>query len=193
MSYAKNKLANKLVVITGPSAAGKDAVASEVLKWLPLTKVITTTTRAPRPGEKRGVAHHFVSRERFKEMIKQGLLLEYVDFDNNYYGTQRQDLRRPTIEGRVPLLRVDPLEALRIQRHNPDALVIFIRPESIQVIKRRLIERGTSVDDIEKRLRLAKEALAKENIFAYSVINRDGYLEETVKTVKKIIRNYLGL
>jgi guanylate kinase len=193
MSYAKSKLANKLVVITGPSAAGKDVVANEVLKWLPLKKVITTTTRPPRPGEKRGEDHHFVSRERFKEMIKQDLLLEYVDFDNNYYGTQRQDLRRPMIAGLVPLLRVDPLEALRIQRHNPDALVIFIRPESLQIIKKRLMERGTSVDDIDKRLRLAKEALAKENIFAYSVVNRDGYLEETVRTVKRIIKNYLGV
>jgi guanylate kinase len=193
MSYAKSKLTNKLVVITGPSAVGKDAVANEVLKWLPLKKVITTTTRAPRPGERRGVDQHFVSRERFKEMLKQDLLLEYVDFDNNYYGTQRQDLRRPIIAGFVPLLRVDPLEALRIQRHNPDALVIFIRPESLQTIKKRLMERGTSIDDIEKRLRLAKEALAKENIFAYSVVNRDGHLEETVRTVKKIIKNYLGL
>ncbi|MBN2585333.1 guanylate kinase [Patescibacteria group bacterium] len=193
MNYAKSKLTNKLVVITGPSAAGKDVVANEISKWLPLKKVVTTTTRAPRPGEKRGVAHHFVSRERFKEMIKQDLLLEYVDFDNNYYGTRRQDLRRPTMEGLVPLLRVDPIEALRIQRHNPDALVIFIRPESIQIIKKRLMERGTSVEDIDKRLRLAKEAMTKENIFAYSVVNRDGHLEETVRAVKRIVKNYLGL
>jgi len=193
MSYAKNKLVNKLVVITGPSAAGKDAVANEVLKWLPLKKVVTTTTRSPRPGEKRGVDHHFVSRERFKEMIKQDLLLEYVDFDNNYYGTQRQDLRRPAAAGLVPLLRVDPMEALRIQRHNPDALVIFIRPESIQIIKKRLMDRGASIDDIDKRLRLAKEALAKEHIFAYSIVNKDGYLDETAKTVRRIIKNYLGL
>lgn len=193
MSYAKSKLANKLVVITGPSAAGKDVVADEILKWLPLKKVVTTTTRPPRPNEKRGVDHHFVSVKRFKELIKNDLLLEYVDFDNNYYGTGRQDLRRPALEGLVPLLRVDPLEALRIQRHNPGALVIFIKPESLQIIKKRLIERGDSVDDIAKRLRLAKEALAKENIFAYSVINRDGYLAETVKIVKQIVKRYLGV
>ncbi|MFA5270284.1 MAG: guanylate kinase [Patescibacteria group bacterium] len=193
MNYTKNKFANKLVVITGPSAAGKDVVANEVLKWLPLKKVVTTTTRSPRPGEKRGSDHHFVSRERFKELIKQDLLLEYVDFDNNYYGTQRQDLRRAASVGLVPLLRVDPLEALRVQRHNPDALVVFIRPESLQIIKKRLMERGTSIDDIDKRLRLAKEALAKENIFAYSVVNRDGHLDETTKTVRRIIKNYLGI
>ena len=192
MSYATSKFANKLVVITGPSAAGKDAVANELLKWLPLKKVVTTTTRPPRVGERRGVAHHFVSRERFKELIKNDLLIEHVYFDGHYYGTQRQDLRRPTLAGLVPLLRVDPLEALRIQRHNPDALVIFIRPESIQIIKKRLMERGTSLDDIEKRIRLAKEALAKETVFAYSIINRDGYLEDTVKAVKKIVRNYLA-
>jgi len=193
MNYAKSKLANKLVVITGPSAVGKDVIANEVVKWLPLKKVVTTTTRPPRLGEKRGVNHHFVSRARFKEMIKRDLFLEYVDFDNNYYGTQRQDLRRPMVGGKVPLLRVDPTEALRIQRHNPDALVIFVKPESLQIIKKRLMDRGDSIDDIEKRLRLAKEALTKEHIFAYSIVNQDGHLEETVRTVKQTIKSYLGI
>ncbi|OGB74828.1 hypothetical protein A2810_01525 [candidate division Kazan bacterium RIFCSPHIGHO2_01_FULL_49_10] len=193
MNYAKSKLANKLVVITGPSASGKDAIAIEVLKWLPLKRVITTTTRPPRPGEKRGINYHFVSRERFREMIKQDLLLEHIDFSGNHYGTQRQDLRKAAAAGLVPLLRVDPFEALRVQRRNPDALVIFVKPESLQIIKKRLIERGAGIDDIDKRLRLAKEALSKENIFAYSVVNRDGRLDETVKIVRRIIKNYLGI
>jgi len=193
MIYAPDKFRNKLVVITGPSVSGKDAVANELIKWLPLKRVIHTTDRLPRPGERRGVDYHFVSRERFKELIKNDLLLEYNEFDGQYYGTLAKDLRRAVREGLVPLLRIDPLAALRIQRQHPGALVIFIKPESLQIIKKRLMERGDSLEHIERRLRLAKEAMEREPVFAYSIINRDGHLADTVLTVKQIVRRYLGL
>ncbi len=189
----KNNFSNKLIVFTGPSAVGKDTVETEVMKYLPLRKVITTCTRSPRPGEKRGVNRHFVTRARFREMIKQDLLIEHNYFSGNYYGTQWKDMQRPIKEGYVPLLDVDPNEAANIQRRNPDALVIFLKPESLNVLKKRLIARGGTVDEIGERLHLAKEAMAKENAFAYSVVNREGHLDETVRMVKKIIRNYLGI
>lgn len=188
-----NNFANKLVVFTGPSAVGKDTVEIEVMKYLPLKKVITTTTRLPRPGEKRGVHRHFVTKQRFREMIKEDLLIEHNFFSGHYYGTQWQDMRKPAREGYVPLLDVDPNEADNIQKRNPDALVIFLKPESLGILKKRLIARGGTVDEIAERLRLAKEALHKENAFAYSVVNREGHLDETVRLVKKIIRNYLGM
>lgn len=189
----KNRFANKLVVFTGPSAVGKDTVATEVIKYLPLKKVITTCTRPPRPGEKRGVHRHFVSKARFREMIKRGLLIEHNYFSGHYYGTQWKDMRKPVAEGCVPLLDVDPNEAANIQRQNPDALIIFLKPESLNVLKKRLVARGGTMDEIAERLRLAREALAEENAFAYSVVNREGHLDETVRMVKKIIRNYLGI
>lgn len=184
---------HKMVVITGPSAVGKDAVADELIKWLPLKKIVTTTTRSMRPGEKRGLDYHFVSRERFEEMIKKDLLIEHTEYGKHYYGTQRKDMRKPAIEGLVPLLIVDPDEALETQKNHPEALTIFLKPESLNVIKKRLIARGSSIDEIDKRLRLSKEAMEKEPIFAYSVVNKEGKLEETVKLIRKTIRNYLGL
>lgn len=189
----KNKFTNKVIVFTGPSAVGKDTVEVEVMKYLPLRKVVTTTTRPPRPGEKRGVHRHFVTKERFRGMIKDNLLIEHNYFSGHYYGTQWKDMKRPTQEGLVPLLDVDPNEADNIQRRNPDALVIFLRPENIGVLKKRLIARGGTVDEISARLTLAKEAMKKERVFAYSVVNREGHLDETVRNVKKIIRNYLGI
>ena len=189
----KNNFANKLIVFTGPSAVGKDTVEIEVMKYLPLKKVVTTTTRLPRPGEKRGVHRHFVSKPRFREMIKKDLLIEYNYFNGNYYGTQWKDMRRPAAGGYVALLDVDPNEAANIQKRNPDALVIFLKPESLGVLKKRLIARGGTMDEIAGRLQLAKEAMKKENAFAYSVVNKEGHLDDTVRLVKKIIRNYLGL
>ena len=190
---SKNKFANKLIVFTGPSAVGKDTVEVEVMKYLPLKKVVTTTTRAPRPGEKRGVHRHFVTKDRFQEMIKQDLLIEHNYFSGHYYGPQWKDMQRPARDGYVALLDVDPNEAANIQRRNPDALVIFLRPESLSVLKKRLIARGGTTDEIAERLRLAKEAMQKEQVFGFSVVNREGHLDETVRNVKKIIRDYLGV
>jgi guanylate kinase len=189
----KNKFTNKLIVFTGPSAVGKDTIEVEVMKYLPLRKVVTTTTRPLRPGEKRGVHRHFVTKERFREMIKNDLLIEHNYFNGNYYGTQWKDMRKPANEGLVPLMDVDPNEADNIQQRNPDALVIFLRPENIGVLKKRLIARGGTVNEISARLTLAKEAMKKERAFVYSVVNKEGHLDDTVRTVKKIIRGYLGV
>jgi len=190
----KGNLEKKLVVLTGPSAVGKDAVEAELIKLLPLKKVITTTTRPPRPGEKRDITRHYVTKARFKKMIKEGLLIEHNFFIGNYYGTQWKDMKKPILQGYVPLLDVDPNEAMNIRKRNPNALVIFLKPESLNVLKKRLVAReGTTVDEIAKRISLAKEAIKKENAFSYSVINKDGHLDETVKVVKKIIKNYLRL
>lgn len=183
---------NKLVVVTGPSAVGKTVLALELIKWLPLKKVITTTTRLIRPNEKRGVDYHFVSNNRFKEMINKDLLMEFIEFQGNYYGTQRKDMRNTRLNGLVPLLVIDPSEALNIQKNNPDALVIFLKPESLNILKRRLIKRGGSQEVINNRLIAAKSDMSKESIFAYSLVNKEGYLVETVKLAKKIIKQYLG-
>lgn len=184
---------NKLIVITGPSAVGKTVLALELIKWLPLKKVITTTSRPIRLNEKRGIDYHFISRDRFEGMIDKNLLVEFIEFNGNYYGTQRKDMRRPILDGFVPLLVIDPSEALNIQKTNPDALVIFLKPESLNVLKKRLIKRGGSQDVINNRLVAAKSAMSKESIFAYSLVNKEGYLNETVKLTKKIIKQYLGL
>ena len=189
----KNNFANKLVVFTGPSAVGKDTVEVEVMKYLPLKKVVTTTTRLPRSDEKRGVHRHFITKDRFRELIKQDALIEHNYFSGNYYGTQWKDMQRPVKDGYVPLLDVDPNEADNIQKRNPDALVIFLKAESLGVLKKRLMARGGTVDEISDRLQLAKEAMRKEHAFAYSVVNKEGHLDETVRLVKKIIRNYLGV
>jgi guanylate kinase len=93
----------------------------------------------------------------------------------------------------VPLLLVDPNEAIDIQQHHPDSLVIFLKPVSLTVIKRRLTARGGPLDEIDERLRLAKEALSSAPVFAYCITNKDGQLEETIRLVKKTIRAYLGL
>ena len=189
----KGRYPHKLVVITGPPVSGKSTVANDIVKWLPLKKIISTTTRSPRSSEKRGVDYHFISRSRFDELVEQGLMFEYNEYSGELYGRQRKDMRRAALEDLVPLLVVDPNEALDIQKRHPDALVLFIKPVSLSVIKQRLTARGGEIDEINRRLQLAKEAMSSAPVFAYTITNPDGHLDDTLRLVKKTVRGYLGL
>lgn len=187
------KRQDKLVVIAGPDAVGKDVLANELIKRLPLKKVITTTTRLPRPGEKRGVDYHFVSIGRFEEMIKQDLLVEFATYGKDYYGWLRADLRKTALSGLAPLLIAHPKEAIKIQRHFPSALVIFVKPDSLMNMRKRLLNQGGTLDEIEEKLRLIKETMHSNPVFAYNLANPEGKLEDTVRTAKRILRRYLGI
>jgi guanylate kinase len=181
---AKIKWQDKLVVLAGPAAVGRGALANDLSKWLPLKKVISTTTRPIRSGEKRGIDYHFVDNARFETLIEQDSLITYAEYSGQYYGWLRSELKKPVGLGLVPLL---------VQRQFPTALTIFVKPDSISAIKKRLMAQGGTLDEIEERIRFAKEAISKANTFAYSVINSDGKFDDTVRTIKRIIKSYLGL
>jgi guanylate kinase len=190
---AKIKWQDKLVVLAGPAAVGRGALANDLSKWLPLKKVISTTTRPIRSGEKRGIDYHFVDNARFETLIEQDSLITYAEYSGQYYGWLRSELKKPVGLGLVPLLVAGPKEAIKIQRQFPTALTIFVKPDSISAIKKRLMAQGGTLDEIEERIRFAKEAISKANTFAYSVINSDGKFDDTVRTIKRIIKSYLGL
>ncbi|MEA1909461.1 MAG: guanylate kinase [Patescibacteria group bacterium] len=187
------EIRNKLIVFTGPSGAGKDTIEAELIKTLPLQKVVTTTTRPMREGEVDGVDRHFVSKKEFKGLIKDDALIEHNYFNDHYYGTQYKDMDVPRRESKIPIIDVDPNEANNIQNRNPDALVIFLKPASLEVLKKRMIIRGQSMEEIALRMELAKKAMEKESVFSYSVTNKEGHLQDAVKNVKKIVLEYLDL
>jgi len=190
---AKIKWQDKLIVLAGPAAVGREALAKELSKWLPMKKVIATTTRPIKSGEKRGIDYHFVDNERFETLIEQDVLVAYAEYSGQYYGWLRSEMKKPVSLGLVPVLVAGPKEAIKIQRRFPTALTIFVKPDSISTIKKRLMAEGSSIDEIEERLRFAKEALAKETVFAYSVVNKESKFDDTVRTVKRIIKSYLGV
>lgn len=190
---AKNRWQDKLIVLAGPTAVGREALAKELSKWLPIKKVIATTTREIKSGEKRGIDYHFVDNTRFETLIEQDSLIAYAEYNRQYYGWLRSELKKPVSLGLVPLLIAGSKEAVKIQRQFPTALTIFIRPDSINTLKKRLMAQGDTLDQIEERIRLAKEALSKANTFAYTIVNSDGKFDDTVRTLKRIIKPYLGL
>ncbi len=192
MSMEQNK--GKLLVISGPSGVGKTEVAL-VLRSLGdlYVKSVSATTREIRAGETDGVDYFFVSSEEFDNMVKSGDLLETTEYNGNCYGTPKKYVEKVLDEGKVVILVIDVVGALRIKELFPDAALCFLNAESLDVIEKRLRSRNTEDEDaIINRLAAAKRELEVAEKFDFIVINRDGKMENAVEEIDRIMKEMLG-
>ena len=178
-----------LVVLSGPSGAGKDAVRDLLKQWgLPLHFAVTATNRAPRPGEVQGVHYHFLSDEQFDRLEAGGELVEHAIVYGQKKGVPRSEILDPLAAGRDVLARVDVQGAATLKALVPDALLIFIAPPSLHEQALRLDGRATESDDEQRvRLQTAVREMAAAPAFDYFVENATGHLEGTVRRVVEII------
>lgn len=169
-----------LFVIAAPSGAGKTTLTRMALAQNPrLALSISTTTRAPRPGEENGVHYHFVSVEAFKQMQAAGDFLESAEVHGNFYGTSRQGIEALLTADRDVILEIDWQGAQQVRRVYPESVGVFILPPSFDVLETRLQGRGQdSADIIARRVANAREELAHLNEFPYVIINEN--LEEAL-------------
>jgi len=160
-----------LVVVTGPSGAGKTTLVKRFLAENPDWRFsVSTTTRPPRPGERQGVEYYFVSEEEFERRVRQGLFLEYASVHDHRYGTQLSELERMGSSGL--LLDVDVQGGESIRRLRPDALQIFVAPPDVETLQQRLIARGLDNEEqIQIRLQNALMELGHLHKYHYLVIN----------------------
>jgi guanylate kinase len=178
-----------LVVLSGPSGVGKDAVLAELRKLdRPWHFAVTATTRPMRPGERDGVDYIFLDEETFARMLERDEFLECAEVYDRWYGVPRSQARDALRSGKDVFLKIDVQGAATIRRMAPEALLIFLIPPSLKELQQRLRGRMTeSGPELERRLRTAKEELAQVNGFDYRVVNPEGRLEQAAADIDAII------
>jgi len=187
---------SKLIVISGPSGAGKGTIVKELLKIYKENddKVhlsVSLTTRNPREGEVDGINYYFVKEEEFLEKLEENDFLEYNMYGTGkYYGTLKSHVLKYLSEGYDVILEIDINGYKQVIENYDDALGIFIMPPSLEVLEQRLRDRGTETEEsIQKRLKTAREEVNNKDIYPHIIINLDGKVRETALEVYEIIKN----
>ena len=188
MSIIKQKEKGILVVISGPSGAGKDTIINEGIKKEEINAgvSISMTSRPLRGNEVNGKDYFFVTNEEFEDNIRKGNFLEYAKYNGNYYGTPKNKIEEYLNKGIDVILEIEIQGALQIKELIKDALFIFIMPPSMEELKRRLINRGTdSSEKILSRFKTAYQEINEVTKYNYVVVNDD--LDQAVNKVVSIL------
>ncbi len=181
-----------ILVIAGPTGVGESTITKEIIKRHPIFKrLVTATTRKARPNEKNGVAYYFFTEKKFKEKIKKGNILEFQNTRNGiYYGSYKPDLKKKISLGYNIIINPDIIGAKYYKKHY-NATTIFVTPDSIYNLKKRLLKRNPKISNerLKKRLKYAEYEIKNESPFYdYIVKNKENKLDEAINEVSNIIQ-----
>ena len=165
-----------LLVISGPSGVGKGTLVKLLCERQPdLIFSVSVTTRAPRAHEQEGKDYFFVSKEAFEQMVREDRLLEYASVHGNYYGTPREYVEQMLSRGKDVILEIDPQGAKQVIAREENCVSVFILPPSWKELRDRLTGRQTeSPEQVEIRMKNAREEVKSLEMYRYAVINRNG-------------------
>lgn len=185
--------ANKLIILTAPSGAGKTSISRFLLnKYKNLCFSISAATRPPRNTEKDGVDYYFMSVDAFQQKIQENAFIEWeMVYEGKYYGTLKSELERIWSEGKAPMLDIDVQGAIHVQKQFPgNSLSIFIDAPSVEVLKERLKSRGTETEEtLQTRISKASYELSFKHQFNKIVVNDD--FEKACKETEEAIISFL--
>lgn len=175
-----------LIVVSGPSGAGKGTVCSALLKKNDFWMSISATTRKPRVGEQDGVNYHFLTKKDFESKIKSEDFLEYAKVYGNYYGTPKEYALEAIEQGKDVILEIDIQGALKVKESYPQGVFVFILPPSMKELKHRIISRGSETpESLMTRFKSAYKEINYVSKYNYAVINDT--VENAVETIQSII------
>lgn len=187
-----NRTKGKLIVFSAASGAGKTTIVKEILKEFPqIIFSISATTRPRRENERDGIEYFFLTEAEFRKMIENDEFIEWEEFYDYYYGTQKSFINGNIDAGKPVLLELDVKGALTIKRLYPYAHLIYISPPSFEELVKRLKQRNTeSESDFMKRIDRAKMELSLKDQFEYIIENKDlnTAITEAKSLVKKILK-----
>ena len=188
-----NDILNKrgiLTVVSGFSGAGKGTVMKRLMeKYSGYALSVSVTTRAPRENEEEGVHYFFRSREKFEQLIREDALIEFAEYQGNYYGTPRRYVEDCLSEGKDVILEIEMQGAEKVRAKYPDAVLIFVTPENFDQLRKRLVNRGTeTAEQIAGRLKRAAEESVYMKDYDYIAVNMDGAVEECVDRIHDILQ-----
>jgi guanylate kinase len=176
----------RLIVISAPSGSGKTTIVRELRRRHPeLEFSVSATTRPRRPREVDGKDYLFLNSQAFQEKMTAGELVEWEEIYGDYYGTPASEVERALKEGKPMIFDVDVKGALSIKKRYPQAVLVFIKPPSIEALKERLMKRRTETEEaLRKRLDRVHMELEQERYFDFSVVNED--VDRAVDRVEEI-------
>lgn len=176
-----------LVVISGFAGAGKGTVVKGLMeRYDDYALSVSMTTRKPRPGEEEGKAYFFVDKQKFEETIKAGGLIEYAQYCDNYYGTPKAYVEEQLAKGKDVILEIEIQGALQIRKIFPTALLIFVTPPSAQILKERLLGRGTETPEVVKQ-RMDRAAQEADGMGEYDYILVNDTVDQAISDAHSII------
>lgn len=183
----------KLFVISGPSGAGKGTLVARIRERYPrLGLTVSATTRAPRDGEVDGCSYYFLTEEEFSRRIEAGEFVEWAQVHGHRYGTLVSEVSSKLEGGSSLVLEIDVQGAFQVKERFPDAVLVFIMPPSLDVLRERLVDRGTESDNsLKLRLANAEREMALADRYDDIVVNDDleRATEELLGVIEKHERN----
>ena len=182
-----NKGRGLLIVISGPSGAGKGTICKSFLERNPEVAIsVSATTRSPRAGEVEGVNYYFMSKDDFKKKIQDNDFLEYEEVYDNFYGTPKSNVEELLESGKDVILEIDIQGALKVKENTEEGVFIFILPPSMEELKARIIKRGSETpESLMKRFKSAYKEINFISRYNYAVVNDE--VETAVEKLEAII------
>ena len=176
-----------LIVISGPSGAGKGTICKELLeKNDNLFISVSATTRNPRAGEVDGVNYYFLDKDSFIEKIEAGDFLEHAEVYGNYYGTPKSKVEEMLLSGKDVILEIDIQGALKVKENSQEGIFVFILPPSMEELKKRIIKRGSETEEsLMTRFKSAYQEINYVSTYNYAVVNDE--VHEAVMKIESIL------